>query len=82
MAKRATEIRQVLGKNAGLLVVAAPLHDVGYAPALAATGFHPLDGARFFRDERGADERLARLVANHSFVLLSVIAPATQVRFH
>jgi hypothetical protein len=29
-----------------------------------------LDGARFLRDEHGADERLVRLVANHSFALL------------
>ncbi|MEV0432087.1 metal-dependent phosphohydrolase [Nocardia sp. NPDC050413] len=46
------------------------LHDVGYAPKLARTGFHPLDGARFLRDEHGADERLTRLVANHSCALL------------
>ncbi|SHN36631.1 hypothetical protein SAMN05216268_1801 [Streptomyces yunnanensis] len=51
-------------------MAAATLHDVGYAPRLAATGFHPLDGARFLRDEHDADERLARLVANHSFALL------------
>ncbi|MFE9922301.1 HD domain-containing protein [Streptomyces sp. NPDC005774] len=70
VAERATEIRQVLGKNAGLLVAAATLHDVGYAPQLVVTGFHPLDGARFLRDEHGADERLVRLVANHSFALL------------
>ncbi|WP_435878530.1 HD domain-containing protein [Streptomyces halstedii] len=55
VAERATEIGQVLGKNAGLLVAAATLHDVGYAPQLAATGFHPLDGARFLRDEHEGD---------------------------
>lgn len=70
VAERATEFGQVLGKDAGLLVAAATLHDVGYASRLAATGFHPLDGARFLRDEHGADERLTRLVANHSFALL------------
>lgn len=52
------------------MVAAATLHDVGYAPRLATTGFHPLDGARFLCDEHGADERLVRLVANHSFALL------------
>jgi len=31
------------------LVAAAWLHDIGYAPGLAVTGFHPLDGARFLR---------------------------------
>ncbi|MFJ9637339.1 HD domain-containing protein [Streptomyces sp. NPDC101178] len=70
VAQRAIEVRQALGVDAGLLLAAATLHDVGYAPRLAATGFHPLDGARFLRDEHGADKRLVRLVANHSFALL------------
>ncbi len=70
VAERAVEVRQVLGIEASLLIAAATLHDVGYAPRLAVTGFHPLDGARFLRDEHGADERLVRLVANHSFALL------------
>ncbi|MFD4143656.1 HD domain-containing protein [Streptomyces sp. NPDC058572] len=70
VAARATEVRRILGKNADLLTAAAVLHDVGYAPRLAVTGFHPLDGARFLREEHGADERLVRLVANHSFALL------------
>lgn len=48
-----------------LLIAAAYLHDIGYAPTLAKTGFHPLDGARWIRDN-GLDMRLARLVAHHS----------------
>ena len=70
VAGRAVELGRVIGKDAALLVAAATLHDVGYAPRLAVTGFHPLDGARFLRDECGADDRLVRLVANHSFALL------------
>ncbi|MEO3978384.1 HD domain-containing protein [Streptomyces sp. CAU 1734] len=70
VAARAGRVGWVLGKDADLLAAAAVLHDVGYAPRLAVTGFHPLDGARFLRDEHGADERLVRLVANHSFALL------------
>ncbi|WP_405890895.1 HD domain-containing protein [Streptomyces sp. NBC_00133] len=70
VAQRAAALARVLGDDADLLVSAAVLHDVGYAPRLAATGFHPLDGARFLRDEHRADERLVRLVANHSFALL------------
>ncbi|MFE9048024.1 HD domain-containing protein [Streptomyces rubiginosohelvolus] len=66
----AVEIGSLLRRDSALLVSAATLHDVGYAPRLAVTGFHPLDGARFLRDEHGADERLVRLVANHSFALL------------
>lgn len=46
------------------LVAAAYLHDIGYAPELAETGFHPLDGARYVR--AAGHERLARLVAHHS----------------
>ncbi|ANP55322.1 hypothetical protein J2Z21_007459 [Streptomyces griseochromogenes] len=70
VAERAIEVSGLFGEGAGLLIAAATLHDVGYAPRLAVTGFHPLDGARFLRDEHGADERLVRLVANHSFALL------------
>ncbi|MGC5342934.1 HD domain-containing protein [Streptomyces sp. DT171] len=70
VAESAVALSHVLGQDTGLLIAAAALHDVGYAPRLAATSFHPLDGARFLREECGADERLVRLVANHSFALL------------
>lgn len=46
------------------LIAAAYLHDVGYAPALWHTGFHPVDGALFLRQQ--GYERLACLVAHHS----------------
>lgn len=52
-------------EDVDLLVLAAWLHDIGYAPELAITGFHPLDGARYLR-AFGANERLRRLVANHT----------------
>ena len=48
-----------------ILVASAWLHDVGYSPRLAVTGFHPLDGARWLR-QRGVDERIVALVAHHS----------------
>ncbi|MEV7877957.1 HD domain-containing protein [Streptomyces sp. NBC_01102] len=70
VGRRAVEVSHVLGQNACLLIAAATLHDVGYAPRLAVTEFHPLDGARFLRDEHAANERLVRLVANHSFALM------------
>jgi hypothetical protein len=44
---------------------AAWLHDVGYHPDLARTGFHPLDGARWLRDHAWPDET-CRLVAWHT----------------
>ncbi len=46
------------------LLAAAYLHDVGYAPELVVTGFHPLDGAIYLRSL--GMERLACLVAHHS----------------
>jgi hypothetical protein len=75
MGRRWTHVRAVADKarllasvlpagDAELLVPAAYLHDVGYSPALAAEGFHPLDGGRFVR--KAGHERLARLVAHHS----------------
>jgi len=63
-------MKPVVGDRAELLCAAAILHDVGYAPRLVVSGFHPLDGARFLRDEHQADERVVRLVANHTFALL------------
>jgi hypothetical protein len=70
VAARAASLTAVVGDRAELLLAAAILHDVGYAPRLAVTGFHPLDGARFLRDGHGVDQRVTRLVANHSFALL------------
>lgn len=70
VAQRAEGLARVAGEDAELLASAAVLHDVGYAPRLAVTGFHPLDGARFLRDTHAADEQLVRLVANHSFAIL------------
>jgi len=49
-----------------LMTAAAWLHDIGYAPGLHATGFHPLDGARYLRDIHHAGPMLCRLVAHHS----------------
>jgi HD superfamily phosphodiesterase len=56
---------RAVGQDAGTLASAAWLHDVGYAPAVVDTGFHPLDGARWLR-RVGVDERIATLVAYHS----------------
>ncbi|MBC9717994.1 HD domain-containing protein [Streptomyces sp. TRM66268-LWL] len=67
---RAAELAPVLGSDAELLESAAVLHDIGYAPPLTESGFHPLDGARYLRDHVKIDERIVRLVANHSFAPL------------
>ena len=47
---------------------AAWLHDIGYSPQIAATGFHPLDGARWLRDH-GWPRETCRLVAWHTEAL-------------
>jgi HD domain len=70
VAMRARSLAPVLGADAGLLEAAAWLHDIGYAPGLAATGFHPLDGARYLRDAQHAHALLCRLVAHHSCAIV------------
>ena len=65
VARQAQRIIQALApEDRPYLVAAAWLHDVGYAPDLVATAFHPIDGARHVHSL--GQERLARLVAYHS----------------
>ncbi|MFC8527126.1 HD domain-containing protein [Nocardia sp. NPDC057227] len=70
VAAAATALADRLDCDGDLLVASAVLHDIGYAPRIAVTGFHPLDGARFLRDEHRAGDSMVRLVANHSCALL------------
>lgn len=51
--------------DADAVIAAAWLHDIGYAADLAATGFHPVDGAKFARDA-GMPELVVSLIAYHS----------------
>ncbi|RSM65934.1 phosphohydrolase [Amycolatopsis sp. WAC 01376] len=51
--------------DADLLVATGLVHDIGYAPGLADTGLHALDGARYLRKVE-APERMCALVAHHS----------------
>jgi putative nucleotidyltransferase with HDIG domain len=70
VAAKAAQVAEILPADAQPVVVAAAwLHDVGYASRLAATGFHPLDGARWLRTQ-DFDDRVATLVANHSCALI------------
>jgi hypothetical protein len=48
------------------LLAAGWLHDIGYSPEIASSGFHPLDGARFLRRE-GWPTTICDLVAHHSY---------------
>ena len=49
----------------GEVAAAAWLHDVGYSPRLAVSGFHPLDGAAYLR-ALGAPDEVVGLVAHHT----------------
>ena len=70
VAARARSLAPVLGADADLLEAAAWLHDIGYAPGLAATGLHALDGARYLPDTQQADAMLCRPVAHHSCAII------------
>jgi HD domain-containing protein len=70
VAARACTLAPVLGTDADLVYAAAWLHDIGYAPGLAVTGLHALDGARYLRDAQHADAMLCRLVAHHSYAII------------
>ena len=71
VAARARALSQAVGPDAELLEAAAWVHDIGYAPGLDATGFHPLDGARYLRDVQHAGPVLCALVAHHSYALVA-----------
>ncbi|CAN5233305.1 HDIG domain-containing protein [soil metagenome] len=65
VGERARQVSVILGEeDQGVLVAAAYLHDIGYAPVLRRTGAHQLDGAGWVRSQ--GYERLACLVAHHS----------------
>jgi len=69
VARRASQIAPSVTDPDDTLVCAAWLHDIGYAPAMAVTGFHPLDGARFLA-AAGVSHRVVSLVAYHSCAVL------------
>ncbi|WP_330465143.1 HD domain-containing protein [Micromonospora zamorensis] len=66
VALKADRIAHVLDDaDAQALVASAWLHDLGYAPSVADTGLHALDGARWLL-ANGWPRRIAALVAHHS----------------
>jgi putative nucleotidyltransferase with HDIG domain len=67
VARKAARLAQMTfaGADAEALQAAAWLHDVGYAPDIRDTGFHPLDGAVWLR-KAGFEERVCGLVAYHT----------------
>jgi putative nucleotidyltransferase with HDIG domain len=67
VARRAEMVAGTVGSGGAreVLLVAAWLHDIGYAARLRDTGFHPVDGARHLQ-AAGWPPRIAGLVAHHS----------------
>jgi len=66
VARRAAQLAPAVpAADHGLIVAAAWLHDIGYAPDLVAVGMHAIDGARYLL-RCGYPPRLAALVAHHS----------------
>ena len=66
-------------EHADTVIAAAWLHDIGYAAAVARTGFHPLDGALFLARE-GWPDPVVFMVAHHSHA--AVLAPYYGVHHH
>lgn len=66
VARTATEVAPVVAPaEAESIIAAAWLHDVGYGPDIALTGFHPLDGARFAQAS-GMPALVVALIAHHT----------------
>jgi hypothetical protein len=66
VARRAKELTPTVGVgDRSLLIAAAWLHDLGYAPGLVVSGMHSIDGARYLL-RCGYPSRLVCLVAHHS----------------
>jgi hypothetical protein len=65
VVERAQSIEGLFDENErAYLIASAYLHDIGYAPSLKMTGFHPIDGAYYLKSQ--SQERLTSLVAYHS----------------
>jgi hypothetical protein len=65
VVERAQEVGKAFDEEHCLLLIAAAyVHDIGYAPSLKVTGFHPIDGAYYLLSHN--QTRLASLVAYHS----------------
>ncbi len=65
VVKQAQRISSIFDEeDRAYLIASAYLHDIGYAPSLRKTGFHPLDGAHYLLSFN--QQRLASLVAYHS----------------
>jgi hypothetical protein len=67
IARRVRQSGKLLGfseTDLDLSECAALLHDIGYWQPIATTGFHPVDGANFLKEQ--GQEILADLIIGHS----------------
>ena len=68
VGERAESIAHTLpAEDRELLISAAWLHDIGYAPALHDTGLHSLDGARYLTVHRRVAAAVPTRRASHCF---------------
>jgi hypothetical protein len=66
VASQASLVRHFLDDRWRCAIIdAAWLHDIGHSPAVSSSGFHPLDGARYLR-EQGFSMDTCSLVAWHT----------------
>lgn len=66
VVKQAEQVSKLFNEtDRQYLIASAYLHDIGYAPIIKDTGFHPLDGANYILTSLD-DMRLAALIAHHS----------------
>ncbi|MFI1920538.1 HD domain-containing protein [Nocardia sp. NPDC020380] len=79
VARQAEHARGVVD-DPDLLVAAAWLHDIGYAPDLVQTGVHAVDGAQFLAG-LGVSDRLCGLVANHSCACVEARHQGVMIRW-
>lgn len=70
VAAQARTLTALLGAETDTVEAAAWLHDIGYSPDLAITGFHALDGARYLRDRAYPEAEAIGLVAHHSCAMI------------
>ena len=71
VVERAQEVGKAFDEEHCLLLIAAAyVHDIGYAPSLKVTGFHPLDGAYYLLSHnQNAWRHSLRIIQKHNLRL-------------
>jgi hypothetical protein len=83
VVRQAQEVAAILPtEEREVLVAAAYLHDLGYAPALVETGFHALDGARTLARQVGVGEAGLRRLVRISYAKVAEFQRRGAIHFH